>query len=167
IETIDPLSRGSLVHEVLYTFLSELRDAGQFPIADAGAARARLGALVDAVAERFRDDLAPLIDRVWDDGVAAIRADVAAWLDRVLDEREWTPWRFELAFGIPARDPDSRADAVPLDCGIHLRGAIDLVERDATGAVRATDYKTGRFRASHGAVIAGGDVLQPVLYALA
>jgi CRISPR/Cas system-associated exonuclease Cas4 (RecB family) len=104
---------------------------------------------------------------VWDDGVAAIRADLHEWLARLAAEREFVPWRFELAFGIDPRDPDSRADPVPLDSGIRLRGSIDLVERDAAGRLRATDYKTGKVRAPRGAVIAGGEVLQPVLYALA
>jgi CRISPR/Cas system-associated exonuclease Cas4 (RecB family) len=56
---------------------------------------------------------------------------------------------------------------VPLACGIALRGSIDLVERDAGGALRVTDHKTGKARLEEGAVIDGGKALQPVLYALA
>ena len=77
---------------------------------------------------------------------------------------------FELSFGLDdrsERDPNSIATPAPLDCGIQLRGSIDLVERSSEGALRATDHKTGKKRASDGIVIDGGDVLQPVLYALA
>jgi CRISPR/Cas system-associated exonuclease Cas4 (RecB family) len=47
-----------------------------------------------------------------------------------------------------------------------LRGSIDLVERHTTGVLRATDYKTGKKRTEEGLVVGGGEVLQPVLYAL-
>ena len=89
---------------------------------------------------------------------------------RVSEEPRWAPHRFELAFGLPdrgARDPHSRPAPVELPGGLRLRGSIDLVERAPDGALRATDHKTGRMRAEPGAVIGGGAVLQPALYALA
>jgi CRISPR/Cas system-associated exonuclease Cas4 (RecB family) len=48
-----------------------------------------------------------------------------------------------------------------------LRGSIDLVEKNQSGALRATDHKTGKVKAKKDAVIGGGEILQPVLYALA
>jgi CRISPR/Cas system-associated exonuclease Cas4 (RecB family) len=43
-----------------------------------------------------------------------------------------------------------------------------VVEKHAkTGALRATDYKTGKVRATSASVIDGGKLLQPVFYALA
>src|SRR6185436_9198748 len=53
-----------------------------------------------------------------------------------------------------------------IDAGLALRGSIDLVEEGPDGAVRATDYKTGKATARDGVVIGGGTTLQPVLYAL-
>jgi CRISPR/Cas system-associated exonuclease Cas4 (RecB family) len=90
-------------------------------------------------------------------------------LRRSIDETAWVPAHFELSFGLierRARDPKSVDEAVALDCGIRLRGSIDLVERRADGSLRATDYKTGKARATDGTVIGGGEILQPVLYAL-
>jgi CRISPR/Cas system-associated exonuclease Cas4 (RecB family) len=108
---------------------------------------------------------------VWEDGIAAVRADLREWLRRVALDQAFTPWRFELSFGLSGReqhDPASTEAPVLLDCGILLRGSIDLVELGETGALRATDYKTGRLHARRGAtVIGGGELLQPVLYALA
>jgi len=69
--------------------------------------------------------------------------------------------------GRPSRDPRSVDDSVDLDCGLILRGAVDLVERNAAGELRITDHKTGRSRVKAGAVIDGGLALQPVLYSLA
>jgi len=51
--------------------------------------------------------------------------------------------------------------------GLRLRGAIDLVERRTDGRLRVTDHKTGKVSAPDGVVVGGGQVLQPVLYALA
>lgn len=85
----------------------------------------------------------------------------------------YVPWRFELSFGLARRperrhkDPDSVPDAVPLDCGIQLRGSIDLIERHPSGSVRVTDHKTGKLDGKAGEIIRGGKSLQPLLYALA
>jgi CRISPR/Cas system-associated exonuclease Cas4 (RecB family) len=123
------------------------------------------------VAARYRDLLAPAIDRVWDDEIAGIVADLREWLRRTSeDDSGFVPWRFELAFGLAERRPrDARSSsaAAELDNGIRLRGSIDLVERHPDGRLRVTDHKTGKVRLDPGGVIAGGETLQPVLYALA
>ncbi|TMB34482.1 MAG: PD-(D/E)XK nuclease family protein [Deltaproteobacteria bacterium] len=172
LEEIDPLTRGSLIHETQFELLDGLRAAGLLPITPANLeeVRSRLEDALDAVARRYRDDLAPAIERVWEDGIAAIRADLREWLLRASQEAEWEPWRFELAFGLPERrhrDPASRLEPVVLEEGFSVRGSIDLVERAPDGALRATDYKTGKVRAEPGMVIGGGKTLQPALYALA
>ena len=172
LEELDPLQRGSLIHEVQFELYTRLRAEGALPITPAklDAARGALDEVLDEVAARYKDQLAPAIERVWEDGVAAIRADLREWLRRASLDPTWRPQYFELSFGLPtdrARDPQSRDEAVPLDCGIQLRGSIDLVERNEAGALRATDYKTGKARANQGTVVGGGEVLQPVLYALA
>ena len=116
-------------------------------------ARQKLDAVIAEVAARYRDDLAPAIDRVWEDGIAAIRADLREWLRRASeDDSGYVPWHFELSFGLEHRperrqaDPQSVPGAVDLDCGIQLRGSIDLVERHPSGLVRVTDHKTGKVR---------------------
>jgi RecB family exonuclease len=50
-----------------------------------------------------------------------------------------------------------------------LRGAIDAVEIDPDRRLRITDYKTGRLPEDLGPYfsVKGGEVLQPILYALA
>ena len=56
--------------------------------------------MIERVAARYRDQLAPAIERVWIDGIAQIRADLREWLRRMVDS-PWLPIRFELAFGLP------------------------------------------------------------------
>jgi len=168
IETLGPLERGSLIHDVHFELLGELRAAGELPVRDLEAVRERLDAVLARVAARYRDDLCPAIDRVWDDGIAAIGADAREWVRRMIED-PWIPRRFELAFGPVGRgevDPSSVKDPVDLGIGLALRGSIDLVEESLDGALRATDYKTGQAKVKPDAVVAGGTSLQPVLYAL-
>jgi len=174
IDEMDPLQRGSLVHEAQFELFNRLDAEGLLPVRpdDLERAHAALDAVLDGVAARFRDDLYPAIERVWLDGVASVRADLREWLRRTSEDASgFAPWRFELAFGLASRrkrDPHSQAGPAVLDCGLQLRGSIDLVERDASHErVRVTDHKTGKVRLEEGQVIAGGSALQPVLYALA
>ena len=110
---------------------------------------------------------------MWEDGIAAITADLHEWLRRQAEASDgWVPHRFELSFGIvdrerAAADPASIREPVSIAGGLRLRGAIDLVERRADGVLRATDYKTGRVWTKQGVVVGGGETLQPLLYALA
>ena len=175
IEVIDPLTRGSLFHKVQYEVLTMLRAADLLPLSPARCERAIL--LVDDVLNReaseLEDKLAPAIPRVWEDGINTIRADLHEWLRRASEASDgWVPYKFELSFGLADRDreekdPDSVADPISIVGELRLRGSIDLVERHASGKLRATDHKTGKARAGDGVVVGGGEHLQPVLYALA
>ena len=176
IEEIGPLERGSLVHEVQFELFQELRDAKLLPVTPANLDRVRgiLDGVLARVAARWRDELAPAIERVWEDGVASVRADLREWLRRTSEDPSgFVPFAFELSFGLQqrrARDPRSTPEPVSLDCGIRLRGSIDLVERASggpQGRLRVTDHKTGRERVKPGAIVDGGRALQPVFYALA
>jgi len=171
IEDLDPLTRGSLVHEVQFRLLTELRDAKLLPVTRPRleAARTKLDAMLAEVSAAEHDRLKPAIERVWKDAMDSIAADLREWLRRMADEPDWTPAYFELSFGLKDRrdqDAVSKDDPVVLDAGIQLRGSIDLVEKDDAGRLRATDHKTGKVRAQRGDVIKKGEVLQPVLYAL-
>lgn len=178
IEALDPLQRGSLVHQVQFELLTRLqaestKDRPLLPVRPENDARVSelLEEVLEKVAGDFRDRLVPAIDRVWDDGIEAIRQDLREWLQRESGSRSpFEPWRFELSFGLPRdpnRDAHSVGEPVDLAVGLKLRGAIDLIERTPAGVLRVTDHKTGRHRAKAGATIQGGELLQPVLYALA
>lgn len=175
IEVIDPLTRGSLFHEVQFGVLSRLKADGLLPVRPAtlGQARDLVDGILDDVAARYRALLSPAIPRVWDDGINGIRADLREWLRRSAeDEAGWVPDRFELAFGLSLRergdaDPASVTEPITIAGGLRLRGSIDLVERHPRGALRVTDHKTGKVWAEPGVVVGGGEVLQPIFYALA
>jgi CRISPR/Cas system-associated exonuclease Cas4 (RecB family) len=175
LEALDPLTRGALFHDVQYALLTKLRAEGRLPVTRASCEDCQnaVDGVLAEVAAAYREKLAPAIARVWDDGIAGVRADLREWLRLAAeDDGGWVPHRFELSFGIADRDranadPASTPEPVAIGGGLKLRGAIDLVERHARGRVRVTDHKTGKVRARPGVVVGGGEILQPVLYALA
>ncbi|MFT7583217.1 MAG: ATP-dependent helicase/nuclease subunit B, partial [Myxococcota bacterium] len=172
LERLDPLHRGSLFHEVQYEVMVALDKAGLLPLSEARLPDAMdvLETALTQVAADYEAALAPAIDRVWQDELTQLRADLRGSLRRVAYDPQWQPERFELSFGLSNRDqadPASQVEPVVLDTGLQLRGSIDLVERDGQGHRRATDYKTGKPKGDSQTVIAGGSILQPVLYALA
>jgi CRISPR/Cas system-associated exonuclease Cas4 (RecB family) len=174
LEVLDPLTRGSLIHEIQFRLLSALRDEGRLPVGPEGVEVAfeHLESAVTRVAAEYRERVAPAISRVWEDAVEAIRLDMREWLRHVAsDAQTWAPSHFELSFGLskhlrPEADPASVAEPVQvLECA-SLRGSIDLIERRGDGTLRVTDNKTGKARVPEGALVWGGRALQPVFYAL-
>ena len=186
LEQLDPLTRGSLFHEAQFELYSHLREEGRLDLVttaqDEGQKHGLLSVAdeaLDRVAERYREELAPAVGRVWQAEIEGLRIDLRGWLQAVLGEADgFCPERFELAFGLPQspgderrHDPSSSPQEAVLDNGWRLRGSIDLVERHAeSGELRVTDHKTGkRPDAAQGRSVrvGRGELLQPLLYALA
>ena len=178
LQRMDPLTRGSLFHEVQTAFYRQLQSAGALPVTEATRDRALavLDAAVQQIAADYYERLAPAIDRVWHDEIASIRRDLRLWVDEIaIAGAEWIPLRFEWAFGLRdggplavGRDPHSQAEPVTIDGRFQLHGSIDLVEeRAGSGELRVTDHKTGKYRGKDHMIVGGGAVLQPVLYSLA
>ncbi len=168
---LDPLQRGSLVHEILYEFLCTCKQQAMLPVRPAhlDTLKALLVTTIAEVSARHALLIAPRSLYVWQEELNQIHADLDEWLERASHDPVWEPWLFELSFGLPGRaaqDPQSILHPVTIDTGLTIRGSIDLVERDASGTLRVTDFKTGKARTKHGIVTQGGEVLQPLLYAL-
>ena len=176
IERLDPLTRGSLFHAVQFALLGDLKRRGLLPAnaKNLDDALARADEVLDQQAAKFKEDLAPAIERVWEAEMEDLRTDLRGWLQYVAaNDGDWEPIHFEFAFGLAAeegRDPASTTEAVDLgEYGVRLRGSIDLVERSIArpGVVRITDHKTGKPPEMTPALVGGGKFLQPLLYALA
>ncbi len=175
LQRMDPLTRGSLFHAVQTEFYRRMQADAALPVTPDGLHRALevLDGCVETVAASQHDQLAPAIERVWQDEIGAIRRDLRLWVDQTAHAGDgWVPVKFEWAFGLKGsaadvgRDPDSRTEPVRLDGRFLLHGSIDLVEEKG-GALRVTDHKTGKYRGKERMVIGGGRTLQPVLYSLA
>ena len=85
-------------------------------------ALSRADAMLDRVAAKYQEKLAPAIPRVWKSEIEDLRTDLRGWLQHVArNDDDWEPVQFELAFG--------KDQPVALAEGVHLRGRIDLVEK--------------------------------------
>jgi CRISPR/Cas system-associated exonuclease Cas4 (RecB family) len=171
LERMDPLTKGSLFHEVLAEFFRALQQRN-IPIAKTSLDPVIevLDATLNRVAANYAELLAPAVDRVWQDEIASIRTDLHIWARDLTASTEWEPWLFEFGFGLPnlpGRDPNSRREPVTISGRFILRGAIDLIERKpGTKILRVTDHKTSKNRSERGSVIGHGQQLQPVIYSL-
>lgn len=146
---ITPLDKGSLVHDVLEQFITEVVD-GLAPCPDPDtpwppAARERLQAIAREVGTDY--EARGLTGRpiFWRRDRVQIERDLARFLDE--DDlhrkaRRTRPVAAELAFGMEGQDgvtldlPDGRS--------ICFRGRADRVDEDENGALHVVDYKTGR-----------------------
>ncbi len=157
LEQLDPMTRGSLFHEVQSRLYGELREAGVLPVTMANLkdAMATLEIVLAKVASEFAEKLVPAIPRVWESEIDGLRTDLRGWLHfTASNEYDWTPVEFELPF--EELLPDL----------VKLRGRIDAVE--ARGDLRrVVDYKTGKAPDVIPRWTGGGKHLQPLLYALA
>jgi ATP-dependent helicase/nuclease subunit B len=175
LQRMDPLTRGSLFHEIQASFFRTLQSRSLLPVTAATVdhAKAILDETIEQIGLRTHDELVPAVERVWQDELATITRDLHAWLVDHLarDGAEWLPVYFELAFGpVPGeRDEHSMREDIVIDGRFRLRGAIDLIEEHIpTKVLRITDHKTGRRPDKIDKVlIGGGTVLQPVLYSIA
>lgn len=173
LTTLDPLTRGSMVHEMLADSMRAFIAKGWAPMTDANLddAYAIADGIVTRVAGEYEDRCVPPIVRVWQDAVAAIRRDVHEWVHQLpRDAAAWTPTGVEIGVGFSGgfgRDQASRREDVALPDGTRLHGVVDLLERGPGDEWRITDYKTGRYRLDQHVVVNGGRTLQPILYAMA
>lgn len=172
LQRLDPLTRGSLFHEVQARVLRALRSAHLLPLTQPAVAQALelLSEALAVTASEYKERLAPAIERVWRDEMAALGRDLRVWIRKLPDGAPWTPEYFEYSFGLDdqGRDERSQREPVMIDGRFLLRGSVDVIEQRAgSGELRITDHKTGRNRTTPRMVIAGGGTLQPVIYGLA
>jgi hypothetical protein len=174
--TISPEEFGKLVHELLRRCVDALETAAGFASASEGEIEAAMTRAADAVREEWPLQR-PVPPRVlWSNTVAygaqmAIAALKAGETDQP-DTKSWT----EVPFG--NQRPADRIRDLPWDPSIpiviprtdvRIQGMIDRLDlRRGAGAVRVTDYKTGKIPLRpEEIVISGGAELQRALYALA
>ncbi len=162
---LDPLQRGSLLHDIFYRFMKILKERGERP--------------------NLKDHLAQM-EEIARDEIGQLRTEIPCARDLVLeresaeimdalpiflrDEEERCrgnePVHFELSFGIEDEEPV----LIHLGSGVsfRLRGMIDRIDRCEEHRYEIWDYKSGSFSTykEHG-YVDGGRQLQHALYAIA
>jgi RecB family exonuclease len=165
-QRMDPRTRGTIFHRTQAAVLRQLH----FPF-DLAESFALLEKTLDHIAEEAVEENPPAIPQVWAEEIARLRADLRGWLSELSRHaHEWTPAAVELSFG---RDPDKEYDPKSITNPVKildeflLSGSIDVVEQNVSGVLRVLDHKTGTPPRDAPYTIGNGEVLQPILYALA
>ena len=170
---LDPMTRGSILHDLYATIMREIRDRGETP--DPARHGARLRALGEQALTEHRALVPPPSDGVFDREARELQTDLALFLKfEAEDHRERRPLGFEVAFGGATEgEALGRREPITIDLGdglrFRLRGRMDRIDRLADGTYEVVDYKTGSAFLPGGldATFAGGRQLQHALYALA
>ncbi|QZT60293.1 PD-(D/E)XK nuclease family protein [Mycolicibacterium austroafricanum] len=135
---IDPLERGTLVHQILEDFVREALGEGHTFDAWSAADRARLHQIAET---HFNNaEQAGLTGRelFW----RRDRTRIVDELDRFIDTDNerfaagFRPVKAELRF-------DDVGAALPSGHVLHLRGSIDRIDRHGDGSLEVLDYKSG------------------------
>jgi RecB family exonuclease len=158
---MEPTERGTLVHAILEEYLLERL---------AGASRS-LPRLLDIAQSQFAAaEDGGLVGKplLWRMDRAAIVGDLERFHD---EEGDLEPLAAELEFGTSAEDADP-AVTVLLEDGreVRFKGKADRVDRDPSGDLVVSDYKTGKQTTLRGLKkdpVAGGRLLQLPIYAMA
>jgi RecB family exonuclease len=169
---LDPLTRGSELHEVYATLLRRTRDENRRPSKEDGAwllavAQARLTELYEEMPAATLE----ILDRETRDFLD----DVELFLNAEIEQTQSTPVGLEVSFGRPLEDdedPLARGEPVEIALGVGLTlriaGRMDRINEVGPATFEVLDYKTGGFwRDKWKGVFAGGSRLQHALYGLA
>jgi hypothetical protein len=179
-ESFDAGNQGTLIHQVLRSFMEEAREAKLHPLKKREPAELlkKLEEHFDAACRRWEADKAFTKSPAW----ALDRERLAAQLPRVLEalieseEEGFIPVEFEFHFGFGDERKGatySRADPIPLELPsgttITLRGIIDRLDVSAgkKTSVRPIDYKTGKFFLDGEQELRSGTALQSGVYLIA
>lgn len=173
---IDPMEKGSLIHDVLERWLDEQLAAGPPPPAQPWPpdARARMRELAEEACDDAEQRGVTGYRLLWQRDRPRIVADLERFIDaddtrrRTLD---LVPLAAEWAFGFPG----GPAPAVTIDLGdgrsVRVRGRVDRLDRCADGSLVVADYKTGSTYSYRGLgednPLGDGDKLQLGIYGLA
>ena len=170
---IDPLMRGSLLHDLYAALLRRCRSDNR---------RVKLPEDHEWLQQRGRDvlaglavDIPPASIEVRDRETESFLEDLALFVSAEAElDPSRTPVGFEVSFGRaePDDEPLAQADPVVVDVGAGLKfrvaGRIDRIDRVGSSIYEIVDYKTGGYWADDWkGTFAGGTRLQHALYGLA
>jgi ATP-dependent helicase/nuclease subunit B len=169
---LDPLTRGSALHDVYAALLRRCRDAGRS--ADVRKDGTWLRQYAQQLLARLNEEMPPASDEILVREIADFLADVDLFLDGECGQ-DAEPIGFEVSFGRPLNgddEPLARAEPIVVDLGggrqFRIAGRIDRIDKVGPSDFRILDYKTGGFwRNDWQGTFAGGRRLQHALYGLA
>jgi ATP-dependent helicase/nuclease subunit B len=146
---LDPLTSGSLLHEVFREFMASLIEKGELPNRDRDMPL--LESILARQVARYRDLYPPASEAVFKARCEDLLAAAKVFLGEEEEFcRESTPLFLEVALGMKqdgCPTPMDTAEPIPFQLPdgkrIHVRGRIDRIDQVGEGAYSIWDYKTG------------------------
>ncbi len=169
--TISPLDRGKLVHDILYTFYTELKKERGRSLQLIPEDLKRLMGTAEKKFLEFEETGVTGFPMFWEVEKRNIQEQLEHLFHQELQEREFIPTYFEVRYGMKGFDLQeggiSTEEPITLQIKgrtIHLWGRIDRIDLTRDGKKgRVMDYKTGNVTARKNE-FQGGRTLQLPLY---
>jgi ATP-dependent helicase/nuclease subunit B len=169
---LDPLSRGSELHELYATLLRRTRDGNRRPNAED---RAWLITQTKQRLHKLNQEMPAATPEIFERESKDFLADVELFIEAESNSSESTPIGFEVSFGRPLNASDerlARRESVELDLGdglaLRFAGRMDRIDKVGKTTFEVLDYKTGGYwRDDWKGTFNGGRRLQHALYGLA
>lgn len=170
---LDPLTRGSELHDIYAALLRRCRDAGRRP--DSKTDEGWLTTYAKEALDRLNREMPPATGEIFERESRDFLADVALFLEGESEAAGSEPIGFEVSFGRPLGEGEedlARAEPVEIDLGngltFRIAGRIDRIDKVGPSDFQVLDYKTGGFwRDDWKGTFNGGRRLQHALYGLA
>lgn len=170
---LDPLTRGSVLHDIYAKVMRRARDRGGRVNASEDLAWAQSEAR--EMLERLRVEMPPPSDAILARESDELLDDVELFVRDEQAKTDVEPLGFEVEFGPGASGDEPLNDGRPLELVfaservLRMRGRIDRIDRLAAGTgYQVLDYKTGYYsRNGYEGVFVRGTRLQPMVYGLA
>ena len=169
---LDPLTRGSELHDLYAALLRRTRDGNRRPNAED---RAWLIAKTQQRLQELNVEMPAATPEIFERESKDFLADVELFIEAESNSSASTPVGFEVSFGRPlgaSDEPLARPEPVELDLGgglvLRIAGRMDRIDKVGKTTFEVLDYKTGGYwREGWKGVFDGGRRLQHALYGLA
>ncbi len=164
---LDPMERGSLLHEIYCDFMTELTRKGEH--LESGRHRALIKDIAESKLSRALRKTPPPSQAVYAKERKEIMDSLDIFLDLELINNDSRPLLFEAPFGMSNKQRSVKPVKIPAGGKtIFLRGIIDRIDEIGRNTYRVIDYKTGGYKKYEDlGQFNEGKILQCALYALA
>jgi ATP-dependent helicase/nuclease subunit B len=161
---IEPLDKGNLLHGILEETFNRGKKEGWLRQRDLSAGKRTLKQVAQKTFETFEKEGVTGAPGLWLFDKQKMQEELEGVLQRVIQDEDWLPMDFEVAFGAGANE---RPVHLGFEDGsfLSLQGRMDRVDVSSDGkALRVVDYKTGSSSGYTNNQIKAGTKLQLPFY---